>query len=134
MSIKQSRPLTASLRFTALNKTTGELSKNRPLRALTRSKNKTGGRNVYGRITSRRRGGGHKQLYRIIDFKRDILDVPAKVVAIEYDPNRSANIALVAYSTGEKRYILAPDGLKVGASILASDKAELNDFVVGNNY
>jgi large subunit ribosomal protein L2 len=134
MAIKQSRPLTASQRFTALNKTTGELSKNRPQRALTRSKNKTGGRNVYGRITSRRHGGGHKQLYRVIDFKRDILDIPAKVQAIEYDPNRSANIALVAYATGEKRYILAPVGLEVGAKIVASDKAQLNDFIVGNNY
>ena len=133
MPIKTSRPTTHSQRFTALNQDK-TLSKERPLRALTASKKRTGGRNVYGRITSRRRGGGHKKLYRIIDFKRDILDMPAKVQAIEYDPNRSANIALVAYRNGEKRYILAPKGLRVGDSILASDKATLNDYTVGNNF
>jgi len=96
--------------------------------------NKTGGRNVYGRVTSRHRGGGHKQLYRIIDFKRDILDMPAKVQSLEYDPNRTSNIALVAYTNGEKRYILAPNGLKVGDVIFASNKATTNDFNVGNNF
>jgi large subunit ribosomal protein L2 len=133
MPIKSFRPLTPSGRFTSLNRQPG-LSKKRPERALTESKHKTGGRNVYGRVTSRHRGGGHKQLYRIIDFKRDILDLPARVMAIEYDPNRSANLALVCYTNGEKRYILAPEGLEVGASIVASNKAAINDFVVGNNY
>ena len=100
MALKPFRPLTPSQRFTSLNKPEG-LSKKRPEAKLTESKPKTGGRNVYGRITSRRRGGGHKQLYRIIDFKRDILDMPAKVQAIEYDPNRTAHIALLAYTSGE---------------------------------
>lgn len=133
MPIHSFRPLTPSGRFTSLNKDVG-LSSKRPERSLTEHKHKTGGRNVYGRVTSRHRGGGHKQLYRIIDFKRDLLDLPAKVQALEYDPNRSANIALVAYSTGEKRYILAPKGLKVGDTIFASNKATTNDFTVGNNF
>ncbi len=133
MAIHSFRPLTPAGRFTSLNKQTG-LSKKRPERALTENKHKTGGRNVYGRVTSRHRGGGHKQLYRIVDFRRDLLDVPAKVQAIEYDPNRSANLALVAYANGEKRYILAPEGLAVGATIVASNKATTNDFIVGNNF
>ncbi|MCF7687883.1 MAG: 50S ribosomal protein L2 [Cephaloticoccus sp.] len=133
MPLKASRPLTPTQRFTTLNRQPS-LSKKRPERLLTEAKPKTGGRNVYGRITSRRRGGGHKQLYRIIDYKRDILDMPARVQAIEYDPNRSANIALVAYASGEKRYIIAPNDLAVGASIITSNKANRNDFIVGNNY
>lgn len=133
MAIHSFRPLTPSGRFTSLNKREG-LSKERPLSSLTEPLNKTGGRNVYGRVTSRHRGGGHKQLYRIIDFKRDILDMPAKVQALEYDPNRTSNIALVAYTNGEKRYILAPNGLKVGDTIFASNKATTNDFNVGNNF
>ena len=133
MPIHSFRPLTPSGRFTSLNMEKG-LSKERPQRALTTHKHKSGGRNVYGRVTSRHRGGGHKQLYRIIDFKRDILDLPAKVQAIEYDPNRSANIALVAYSDGVKTYIIAPEGLAVGATIVASNKATTNDFLVGNNF
>jgi large subunit ribosomal protein L2 len=134
MPIHSFRPLTPSGRFTSLNKMTG-LSKARPQRNLTESKHKTGGRNVYGRVTSRHRGGGHKQLYRIIDFNRgDVLDLPARVQAIEYDPNRTANLALIAYATGEKRYILAPEGLKEGTTIVASNKATTNDFLVGNNF
>ncbi len=133
MALKAFRPLTAAQRFTQLNRSEG-LSTKRPERALTKAKNKTGGRNCYGRTTSRRRGGGHKQLYRQIDFRRDILDMPAKVQAIEYDPNRSANLALIAYTNGEKRYILAPEGLKVGDSIFTSLKATTNDFTVGNNF
>ncbi len=133
MAIHSFRPLTPSGRFTSLNKQP-TLSKQRPQRALTESKHKSGGRNVYGRVTSRHRGGGHKQLYRVVDFRRDILDLPAKVQAIEYDPNRSANLALVAYTNGEKRYILAPEGLAVGATIFASNQATTNDFVVGNNF
>ena len=134
MAIHSFRPLTAAGRFTSLNKTTKELSKKRPERGLTESKNKSGGRNVYGRVTSRHRGGGHKQLYRIVDFRRDVLDMPATVQAIEYDPNRSANLALIAYTNGEKRYILAPKGLNVGDKIFTSDKATTNDFNVGNNF
>ena len=133
MPIHSFRPLTPSGRFTSLNMEEG-LSKERPQRALTTNKHKTGGRNVYGRVTSRHRGGGHKQLYRIIDFKRDVFDLPARVQAIEYDPGRSANIALVAYTDGVKKYIIAPKGLKAGDTIFASDKATTNDFNVGNNF
>ena len=134
MALKSFRPLTASLRFTSLNMQEG-LSSKRPERQLTESINKTGGRNCYGRLTSRRRGGGHKRLYRIIDFKRlDKIDVPATVVALEYDPNRSANLALIEYKDGDRRYILAPHGIAVGAVIVASDKATTNDFLVGNNF
>ncbi len=133
MALKSFRPLTPAGRFTSLNRSEG-LSKKRPERALTEPQKKSGGRNCYGRLTSRHRGGGHKRLYRIIDFKRAILDKPATVEALEYDPNRSANLALVAYADGTKTYILAPKGLKVGDSIFASDKATTNDFNVGNNF
>ncbi len=133
MAIHSFRPLTPSSRFTSLNKREG-LSKERPQRSLTEPNKKTGGRNVYGRVTSRHRGGGHKQLFRVIDFKRDVLDMPARVQALEYDPNRTSNIALIAYTNGEKRYILAPNGLKVGDAIFASNKATTNDFNVGNNF
>ncbi len=134
MALKITRPLTPSQRFTQLN-SSPELAKKRPERSLTEPKPKTGGRNVYGRITSRRRGGGHKQLYRIIDFKRfDRLDQPATVLTLEYDPNRSAHIALVQYSDGEKRYIIAANGQKPGDIIVASNKATTNDFIVGNNF
>src|SRR6185312_13427156 len=127
MPIKSFRPLTPSGRFTSLNRSTN-LSKERPQRALTTSFGKSGGRNNLGRVTSRHRGGGHKQIYRIVDFRRNLLDQPAKVQAIEYDPNRSARIALISYGSGEKRYILAPEGLEVGASIFASLQATTNDF------
>src|SRR5882762_1032131 len=133
MALKSFRPLTASLRFTTLNRPE-ELSKKRPERSLVESKNKTGGRNTYGRITSRRRGGGHKKLYRIIDFKRTKLDMPAKVQAIEYDPNRSALLALIAYSDGTKSYILAPLGLKAGDTVYNALKTETNDFRPGNSF
>jgi large subunit ribosomal protein L2 len=133
MAIKTFRPLTPALRFTELNRHE-EITDKRPERSLVESKNKTGGRNVYGRLTSRRRGGGHKKLYRIIDFKRAKLDVPAKVQAIEYDPNRSALLALLAYADGEKAYILAPKGLKVGDSIYTAMKTDSNDFRPGNSF
>jgi len=133
MALKTFRPLTPTLRFTVLNRPE-EISKKRPERSLVESKNKTGGRNVYGRLTSRRRGGGHKKLYRVIDFKRAKLDVPAKVQAIEYDPNRSALLALLAYADGTKTYILAPKGLKVGDSIYAALKTDTNDFRPGNSF
>ena len=98
------------------------MSKKKPERRLTKVKHIKKGRNCYGRITSRRRGGGHKRAYRLIDFRRDKLDIPAKVQAIEYDPNRSANLALLAYADGEKRYILAPRGVKEGDVLLNVDK------------
>lgn len=98
------------------------LTEKRPEKALVRSLKKSGGRNAYGRITSRRRGGGNKRLYRIIDFKRDKIDVPGKVAAIEYDPNRNAHIALIHYLDGEKRYIIAPEKLEVGDTIVSADK------------
>ena len=131
--IKSFRPLTPAGRFTSLNHREG-ISKNRPEKSLLESHSKSGGRNVYGRVTSRHRGGGHKRLYRIIDFKRDIIDMPARVQSIEYDPNRTSNIALVAYTSGEKRYILAPEGLNVGDNIVAANAATTNDFKVGNNF
>ena len=133
MPIHSFRPLTPAGRFTSLNKQVG-LTKKRPERGLTESQSKSGGRNVYGRVTTRHRGGGHKRLYRVVDFKRDILDMPARVQALEYDPNRSANLALVAYANGEKRYILAPKGLNIGDTIIASNKATTNDYTVGNNF
>ncbi len=117
MALIESRPLTPSQRFLIRNRQ--EVSTKRPERALTKSKHIKKGRNCYGRITSRRRGGGHKRLYRQIDFRRDKLDIPAKVQAIEYDPNRSANLALLAYADGEKRYILAPRGVKVGDTLIS---------------
>ena len=102
-----------------------EITTSEPYKPLLAHKFETAGRNVYGRITSRFRGGGHKQRYRLIDFKRDKIGVPAKVATIEYDPNRTARIALLAYADGEKRYILAPDGLKVGDTILSSKTADI---------
>ena len=98
-----------------------EVTKARPEKGLRQRLNKSGGRNNTGRITADHRGGGHKRLYRLIDFKRNKLDVPAKVEAIEYDPNRSARIALLCYADGERRYILAPERLQVGASVIAGD-------------
>ncbi len=106
-----------------------ELSKSGPEKSLVRPLQKTGGRNNYGRITARHIGGGHKRKYRVIDFKRDKVDIPAKVASIEYDPNRSANIALLFYADGEKRYILSPLGIKVGDVVEAGDKV---DIKVGN--
>ncbi len=133
MALKSFRPLTASLRFTTLNRP-AEISDKRPERSLVESKSKSGGRNAYGRITSRRRGGGHKKLYRIIDFKRGKLDMPAKVQAIEYDPNRTALLALLAYADGTKSYILAPLGLKVGDTVYSALKTDTNDFKPGNSF
>lgn len=128
MSTKVFKPTTPSRRFIT-SADFSELSKKRPERRLIESKNSTGGRNTYGRITSRFRGGGHKRNYRIVDFRRDKLEVVGKVAALEYDPNRTARLALIHYKDGEKRYILAPVGLKVGDSIVASDKA---DIQIGN--
>ena len=100
-----------------------EITKSRPEKSLLAPLHRTGGRNNYGRTTSRFRGGGHKRRYRIIDFKRAKDDVPAAVVGIEYDPNRSSRIALLEYEDGERRYILAPEGLKVGATLMSGQDA-----------
>ena len=108
-----------------------EITKKHPERSLTRPLKKTGGRNNLGRITSRRRGGGHKRRYRIIDFKRNKFDIFGKVVSIEYDPNRSSRIALVLYDDNEKRYIIAPDGLKVNDKIISSKESKV-EFKTGN--
>ncbi len=129
MGIKSFKPTSPGRRFYSVSDFK-EITKDVPEKALTEGQHATGGRNNRGRITSRFRGGGHKQRYRIIDFRRDKIGVPAQVSAIEYDPNRTARIALLHYADGEKRYILAPDGLSVGTSILASRNA---DIKVGNS-
>jgi large subunit ribosomal protein L2 len=127
-SIKTYNPTSPAMRFrTTIDKQ--ELSTERPLKRLTESKQRISGRNNKGRLTIRHRGGGHKRLYRIIDFRRDKRGIPATVASLEYDPNRSALIALLSYADGEKRYIIAPDGLAVGSSILAGEAA---DILVGN--
>jgi large subunit ribosomal protein L2 len=129
MSIKKFKPVTPSSRFRTVHDR-AEVSTGEPERSLLEPIRKSGGRNNDGHITSRRRGGGHKRRYRRIDFKRDKLGVPGRVASIEYDPNRSANIALIHYADGEKRYILAPNGLTVGTTIEAGPDA---DMKVGNS-
>jgi large subunit ribosomal protein L2 len=124
MPIKKFRPTSPGRRALTVQ-TFEELSKERPLKSLTEPKKSSGGRNSMGEITIWFRGGGHKRKYRAIDFKRDKMEVPAKVAAIEYDPNRSARIARLHYADGEKRYILQPQGLKVGDSVLSSSKADI---------
>ncbi len=128
MAIKTYRPTSPAIRFrTTLENE--DLTAVRPLKSLTRYKKRISGRNNKGHLTIRHRGGGHRRLYRIIDFRRDKRDIPAKVLSLEYDPNRSARIALLSYADGEKRYILAPNGLVVGATVVAGDGA---DILVGN--
>lgn len=125
MATKKYRPYTPSRRFMTTLDFESLTQGNEPERSLTKGKSKTGGRNNRGRITSRFRGGGHKRRYREIDFRRrDKEGVPAKVASVEYDPNRSANIALLHYVDGEKRYILAPEGLKVGTHIVSGPESE----------
>ena len=127
MGLKKYKPRSASLRFTTLSDFEG-VSKKRPERKLRKIKKQKAGRNVHGRITVRHRGGGHKRFLRVVDFRRhDKVGIPAKVQAIEYDPNRSARLALLAYADGEKRYILAPDKLQVGATVMAGPQAEPED-------
>jgi large subunit ribosomal protein L2 len=128
MPIKTYRPTTKTRRFQT-TVTREEITRQTPEKSLTRGLTKSGGRNNYGRIAIRFRGGGHKRRYRTIDFKRDKRSMAATVVSIEYDPNRSANIALLKYEDGEKRYILQPVGLKVGMTILSGPEA---DILVGN--
>jgi large subunit ribosomal protein L2 len=124
MPTRQRKPTSPGRRFQTVA-SFDDIAKKKPEKKLTTTKKKTGGRNSYGRITSRRRGGGHKQRYRQIDFRRNKDGIPAKVQAIEYDPNRSARIALLAYADGEKRYILAPNGLVVGNSVRSGPKSEI---------
>ena len=128
MPIKTYRPTTPTRRFqTVVSR--ADITKDRPEKSLVESKARTGGRSSTGRVSSRFIGGGHKQAYRIIDFKRDKVGVSATVAAIEYDPNRSSRIALLHYVDGEKRYILQPDGLKVGQKVMSGPAA---DILVGN--
>ena len=128
MAIKKYKPTTPGRRgMTGL--TFEEITKTAPEKSLTVTIKKTGGRNNTGRITTRHHGGGHKQLYRVVDFKRNKDGIPATVAAIEYDPNRNANIALLHYADGEKRYILAPKDLNVGMSVISGPKV---DIKVGN--
>jgi large subunit ribosomal protein L2 len=128
MGIKKFKP-TSPARRNMTGLTFEEITKKEPEKSLVVTLKKHSGRNSYGRITVRHRGGGYKIKYRIIDFKRDKENIPAKVVAIEYDPNRTANIALLQYVDGEKRYILAPNGLKVGDTVMSGENA---DIKVGN--
>jgi large subunit ribosomal protein L2 len=129
MALKSFKPTSAGRRFMTVM-STSDVTKDRPERKLVSKLTKTGGRNNNGRITCRHHGGGHKQRYRVIDFRRDKVGVPGRVVAIEYDPNRTCRIALVCYVDGEKRYILCPDGLEVGMQVLSSAHA---DIKVGNS-
>lgn len=128
MAIKKFKPTSPSLRHMTVL-VSDEITKKDPEKSLVVTLKKHSGRNAQGKITIRHRGGGSKIKYRLIDFKRDKDGIPAKVTAIEYDPNRSANIALLAYADGEKRYILAPNGLKTGATIISGEGA---DITVGN--
>lgn len=126
MSIKVYKPTSPGRRDMS-GFTFEELTRTRPEKSLLRTKKKKAGRNFRGKITVRHRGGGHKRRYRVIDFKRDKAGVPGRITTIEYDPNRSARIALVTYVDGEKRYIIAPLGLKVGDMVMAGPEAEIRD-------
>lgn len=128
MGVRTYRPYTPGLRQ-AVSSDFSEITKSKPEKSLTKYVHRKKGRNNRGVITSRHRGGGHKRLYRIIDFKRDKRNITAEVLAIEYDPNRNARIALLQYEDGEKRYIIAPDKIKVGAKIIASSEAP---YEIGN--
>ncbi len=130
MAIKRQRPITPASRFKMYIQNPEVSKKNNPEKSLLAKINKTGGRNNYGRITVRHIGGGNRNKYRIIDFKRKKDGIPAKVVSIEYDPNRTANIALLSYADGEKRYIIAPVGLTVGSKVESGAEA---DIKVGNS-
>ena len=128
MALKSFRPYTPARRFlTMLDKS--EITKEQPEKSLTETKKRTGGRNAHGEVTIWHRGGGHQKKYRVIDYRREKTGIPAKVASIEYDPNRSSRIALLHYADGEKRYIIAPDGLKVGMTISSGPDA---DILAGN--
>ena len=124
MPIRKNKPTSPGRRFQTVQ-VSSDITATKPYKPLTEPLPRSGGRNNHGEITSWWRGGGHKRTYRIIDFKRDKKDIPAKISTIEYDPNRSARIALVTYADGEKRYILQPAGLKVGDSIVMGDKVDI---------
>ncbi len=124
MAVKKYKPTSPGMRGRT-GATFEEITKSKPERSLITKKHSTGGRNVHGRITVRHRGGGHRRRMRQVDFKRDKRGIPARVAAIEYDPNRSARLALLHYVDGEKRYILAPIGLKVGETVLADPQADI---------
>ncbi|MFC6269233.1 50S ribosomal protein L2 [Frigoriflavimonas asaccharolytica] len=128
MSVRKLKPITPGQRFRIVNNFE-EITTNKPEKSLTVGIKKSGGRNQTGKMTMRHIGGGHKKKYRIIDFKRNKLDVSAEVLSVEYDPNRTAFIALLEYTDGEKRYIIAPNGIKVGQTVISSETAEPN---VGN--
>ena len=128
MAIKKLNPITPGMRFKTIPGFE-ELTRSEPERSLLRPLKKKGGRNNKGRMTIRHRGGGHKRRYRLIDFRRDKFGIPARVASVEYDPNRSARIALLNYTDGEKRYIIAPLGLKVGEMVNSGPEAEIR---VGN--
>lgn len=128
MPLKKLKAVTPGTRFYSIS-SFEDITKSEPEKSLLQPLKKTGGRNNTGHITSRRRGGGHKRMYRLIDFKRDKTGVEALVESIEYDPNRSARIALVKYTDGEKRYIIAPESLKVGAKVYSGEDA---DIIAGN--
>jgi len=128
MGIKTNKPTSPGRRFQT-SSTFDEITRKKPEKSLIRSIKNSGGRNSLGRMTARHRGGGHKRKYRLIDFKRDKEGIPASVASIEYDPNRSANIALLHYADGEKRYILAPNKLQVGDHVIAGPDAEIK---IGN--
>ncbi len=124
MAIKKFKPYSPGRRFMTVS-SFEEITTDKPEKSLVEDLKKTGGRNMHGRLTVRHQGGGHKRLYRIIDFKRNKDSVPARVATIEYDPNRSARIALLNYADGEKRYILAPNGLKVGDTVVSGPDADI---------
>ena len=124
MALRKYKPTTPGRRFYTVSDF-AELTRSKPERSLLQKKTRTGGRNNQGRMTNINRGGGHKRRYRVIDFKRNKRDIPGTVAAIEYDPNRTARIALINYVDGEKRYIVAPRGLKVGQQVLAGERADI---------
>jgi large subunit ribosomal protein L2 len=126
MALKKFKPTTPSLRYMTVADF-GELTEKSPEKALLKPLRRTGGRNNHGRVTSWCRGGGHKRRYRVIDFRRGKHGVPGKVAAIEYDPNRSSRIALLFYADGEKRYIVAPDGVRVGDTLMSGPTADVRD-------
>ncbi len=128
MAIKKFKPITPGTRFMTVS-TSDDITRNKPERNLLSAIKKTGGRNNAGSISVRHHGGGHKRMYRFIDFKRDKDGVPARVASIEYDPNRSTRIALVVYKDGEKKYIVAPNGLKVNDEVMSGSNAEIQ---IGN--
>lgn len=125
MAIKKYKPYTPTRRF-ATSSDFGDLTTDKPEKSLLEPLKKSGGRNHHGHVTSRHRGGGHKRAYRRIDFKRDKHGIPGRVATLEYDPNRNARIALIVYADGEKRYIIAPQGLEIGQQIMSGPDAELN--------